>query len=79
MKVIHVFYSFQKFEKNLNVTFISLIPKKAEDLDVKDYYSINLVHGVYDIISKVLANHVIMVMEKIISKSANAFVKVRQF
>jgi hypothetical protein len=44
------------FEKSINATFISLIPKKAGAVDIKDFRPISLVGGVYKIISKVLAN-----------------------
>lgn len=67
-----------KFEKSLYATFIALIPKKTESVEVKYFRPISLVSGVYKIISKVLANLMSTVMEKIISKPQNAFVKGRQ-
>lgn len=48
-------HSFVKFDKNLNATFISIIPKKAKSVEVR-YFHISLVCGVYKIIFKVLAN-----------------------
>jgi hypothetical protein len=47
-------------------------------VDLKDFRSISLVSGVYKIIAKVLANRLRKVVEKIILKSQNAFVKGRQ-
>jgi hypothetical protein len=47
-------------------------------LILKDFRAISLVSGVYKIISKVLANGLRRVVEKIISKSHNAFVQGRQ-
>jgi hypothetical protein len=41
--------------KGLNVTFVSLVPKKAEAVEIKDFQPISLVGGVYKIISKVQA------------------------
>lgn len=44
------FYEFHlrgKFEKSLNVTLISLIPKKASVVDIKDFRHISLAGGVY--------------------------------
>jgi hypothetical protein len=58
----------------LNATFVSLIPKKADAVDVKDFRPISLVRGVYKIISKVLANKLKSVLEKLISSSQNAFI-----
>lgn len=47
-------------------------------LEVDDFHPISLVSGVYKIISKVLANRLSVVMEQIISKPQNAFVRGRQ-
>jgi hypothetical protein len=62
----------------LNATFVSLIPKKADAVEVKDFKPIRLVGGVYKIISKVLAKRLKSVLEKIISSSQNAFIGGRQ-
>jgi hypothetical protein len=37
MDVFKEFHSRGKFEKSSNVTFISLIPKKADVVDIKDF------------------------------------------
>lgn len=75
MKVFHEFYERKKFEKSLNATFIALIPKRVGASELKEFRPISLVSSVYKIISKVLANRMSKVMEKIISKSQNAFVR----
>ena len=46
--------------------------------DFKDLRSISLVGGLYKILTKVLANRIKWVMDKVISKSQNAFVEGRQ-
>ena len=46
--------------------------------DFKDLRSLNLVGGLYKILTKVLANMIKRVMDKVISKSQNAFVEGRQ-
>ena len=78
MAVFHHFHAKGQFEKSLNATFITLIPKKNEAIEVKDFRPISLVGGVYKIIAKVLANRLRIVMEDIISTSHNAFVRNRQ-
>lgn len=45
---------------------------------MKDFWPISLLNGVYKNISKVLANHTSVVMDKIILKSQNVFVRRRQ-
>ena len=67
-----------RFVKNLNATFLMLIPKKQTVEDFKDLRPISLVGGLYKILAKVLANRIKRVLDKVISKSQNAFVKGRQ-
>ncbi|GLT70446.1 hypothetical protein SLA2020_425260 [Shorea laevis] len=47
-------------------------------MDLKDFRPISLEGTVYKILSKVLANRLKNVLEKIISKSRNAFIQGRQ-
>jgi hypothetical protein len=78
MKVLLDFHAHSYFKKSLNASFITLIPKKAGAIDISDFRPISLLSGVYKIITKVLANRMSSIMEKIISKPQNAFVKGRQ-
>ena len=56
MAVFHNFHTQAVFEKSLNASFLALIPKKVDAVEVKDFQPISLVGGMYKIISKVLAN-----------------------
>ena len=76
--VFHHFYANGQFEKSLNATFITLIPKKHAAREIRDFWPISLVGGVYKIIAKVLANLLRTVMANIILASQNAFVRERQ-
>jgi hypothetical protein len=78
MAVFSNFHVHGKFEKSLNSTFISLIPKVSGVTELKDFRHISLVSGIYKIISKVLANRLRLVMNIIISIPQNAFVKGRK-
>jgi hypothetical protein len=78
MKVFSAFHAKGMFEKSLNATFISLIPKIPDAINLKDFCLISLVVGIYKIIAKVLASRLEIVLDKIISKSQNAFIKGRQ-
>jgi hypothetical protein len=78
MAIFSDFHARGKFEKSLNSTFISLIPKIPGATEIKDFRPISLVSGIYKIISKVLANRLRLVMSRIISTPQNAFVKGRQ-
>ena len=56
MDVFQNFHTQAVFEKSLNASFLALIPKKVDAMEVKDFRPISLVGGIYKIISKVLAN-----------------------
>jgi hypothetical protein len=71
------FHALDKFERSLKGAFIALIPKKAGAVHIKEYCPISLVGGIYKTISKVLANRLKLVLEKIISRSQNAFIRER--
>jgi hypothetical protein len=75
MAVLHYFHGLSSFEKSLNATFVSLIPKKTAALEFKDFRPISLVGGTYKILAKLLANRLKVVLPKIISASQNAFVQ----
>lgn len=65
------------FEVGCNSSFISLIPKVSDPLTLKDYRPINLVGCLYKVLSKVLANRLKKVLNKIISPSQTAYVEGR--
>jgi hypothetical protein len=73
MGVFHDFHARSKFEKS--PTFIALTPKKSGAIDVKDFRSISFVSIVYKINAEVLAIRLSEVVEKIILKPHNAFVR----
>uniref|UniRef100_A0A2N9IM47 Reverse transcriptase zinc-binding domain-containing protein n=1 Tax=Fagus sylvatica TaxID=28930 RepID=A0A2N9IM47_FAGSY len=78
MNFFEEFHTHCKFEKSLNATFIALIPKKRDALNIRDFRPISLVGSMYKLLSKVLANRIRLVMESLISSSQNAFVGGRQ-
>ncbi len=42
MAIFHAFHEHGSFERSLNVTFMTLIPKKVDFLEVKDFRPISL-------------------------------------
>ena len=78
LAVFAEFHARGKFVKSFNSIFISLILKIHGVKEIKDFRPISLVGGIYKIIAKVLANRMRRVMDRIISKPQNAFVKGRQ-
>jgi hypothetical protein len=78
LAVCKEFHEHCQFERSLNATFVSLIPKKHEANQLKDFRPISLVGGMYKIIAKLLANRLSTVLGRIVSPSQNAFVRGRQ-
>jgi hypothetical protein len=58
--------------------YFSHFEEKTGAVDIKEFRRIILMGGVYKIVAKVLAKRLKMVVEKIISKPQNAFIKGRQ-
>ena len=78
MAVFSEFHDQSKFVKSINSTFITLISKVHGAKKIKDFRPINLVGEIYKIIAKVLTNKMRRVMDRVISKPQNVFVKSRQ-
>ena len=78
MSMFAEFFSSGKFMASLNTTFISLIPKKADTVNIKDFQPINLVGCIYKLLSKVLDHRLRGVINNLILKNKNAYVEGRQ-
>ena len=63
------FHRSSKFERSLNASFLALIPKKNNALNIRDFRPISLVSSVYKLLSKVLANRLRTVLDKFILES----------
>nr|GEW42092.1 nucleotide-binding alpha-beta plait domain-containing protein [Tanacetum cinerariifolium] len=66
------------FPKGGNYCFIILIPKTPNANMVKDYRLISLSGSMYKIISKILANHLVVVLGGLMNKIQSAFVADKQ-
>eukprot|EP00268_Persea_americana_P061895 TRINITY_DN7882_c0_g6_i1.p3 TRINITY_DN7882_c0_g6~~TRINITY_DN7882_c0_g6_i1.p3 ORF type:complete len:123 (-),score=18.64 TRINITY_DN7882_c0_g6_i1:1003-1371(-) len=63
-----------RLSKELNATFLTLIPKIPNLVDLKDYHPISLVGCVYKLLSKILVDRLKTVSSFIISPFQGAFV-----
>ena len=68
------FHRSSEFKRSLNASFPSLIPKKNNALNIKDFRPISLVGSVHKLLSKVVANKLRWVLDKLILESQNSFV-----
>jgi hypothetical protein len=71
--LLGIFMTWELFAKSLNATFLTLIPKKTEAVEVKNFRPISLVGGVYKIVSKVLANRLKISAAKVNFNIAKCF------
>ena len=78
MVVLYNFLEQVMLERSLNVSFLVLIPKKPDAMEVKDFRTISLVGVMYKNISKVFANRLCMVVHSLILDKQGAVVKGRQ-
>jgi hypothetical protein len=69
MEIFKEFHRRVKFEKSFNATFVSLTPKKAWVVEIKNFHPISLLGGVNKITSKVIANMLKSELRKIVSNS----------
>ncbi len=67
-------HEYGQFERSLNATFISLIPKKINAVNICDFCPISLIGCIYKLLVKVLANRLASVLDVIVSESQNSFV-----
>ena len=66
------------FVRSLNSTFLVLVLKNENAVEIKDFRPISLVGGLYKILANVLANRLKKVVGQVVSTSQNAFVEGRQ-
>ena len=74
IEVVQSFFISKFMLKELNHTFIVLIPKNSKACEFKDYRPINLCNLIYKVISKILANLMGPILKKIIAPTQANFV-----
>jgi hypothetical protein len=61
----------------LNSSYVILLPKKIEALEIKDFRPIGLIHSFAKIVTKILANRLAARLPELVSSNKSAFVKGR--
>ncbi|GKA19575.1 RNA-directed DNA polymerase, eukaryota [Tanacetum coccineum] len=77
-KCINHFENTGMLTKGCNASFIVLIPKNLDPLEMGDYRPISLIVCVYKVISKVLSSRLAKVIHKLIMPNQTAFIAGRQ-
>uniref|UniRef100_A0A251UDF3 Putative RNA-directed DNA polymerase, eukaryota, Reverse transcriptase zinc-binding domain protein n=1 Tax=Helianthus annuus TaxID=4232 RepID=A0A251UDF3_HELAN len=75
LKVFERFFEDGAFSMGCNSSFIKLIPKIKDPVDLKNYRPINLIGIISKMVSKVLANRLKSVIGSVVSESQSAFLK----
>ena len=78
MQIFHHLHDHCTFSNRINTTFIALIPKKPGSVEIKDFWPISVVTGLYKIVAKMLANRLKTVLGKVVTAPQNAFIQGRQ-
>jgi hypothetical protein len=61
----------------LNTTFITLLPKKTDAVEVKDFRPISLIHSFAKLVTKIMANRLAPLLPNLVSANQSAFVRER--
>jgi hypothetical protein len=76
--LITEFFRTGSMPKGVNLSFITLVPKKKVTSEFKEYRPISLIHGIYKIIAKILSSRLKEVIGSLISDNQTAFIADRQ-
>lgn len=78
IQLIQSFFRTGYILKELNSTFISLIPKVPKPVTAAEFIPIALCNTIYKVISKILANRMKPLLNRLISPFQSAFIPGRQ-
>lgn len=66
MAFFEYFHRHSVFKRSLNASFLALIPKKNNAMNIKYFQPISLVDSVFKLLSKVLATRLRVMLNKLI-------------
>ena len=75
---ILAFFESKRLPPDINQTWVALIPKVDNAVEVKDFQPISMVDCLYKLIAKILAGRLKLVMGDIVGESQSAFISDRQ-
>jgi len=74
--ILH-FFETGKLPRTVNITWVTLIPKKKDAVDIMDFRPISMVGSIYKVIAKILSRRLRDVMPDLIGETQTAFVRGR--
>lgn len=74
LQFMHELHSNGKLAKGINSSFVTLIPKKDNPVDLVDYRPISLVGSIYKILAKVQSQRLKKVLPRLVSEVQTAFI-----
>lgn len=77
LKFLQFFEAFGTFDKGCNLSFITLVPKVKDPINLSDYRPISLIGCLYKIIAKILAIRLKRVIGDIVGEEQTAYVEGR--
>lgn len=77
MNTIKCFMKHGKLRGGMNSSFISLIPEVKSHILIKDFRPISLINCSLKVLSKLLTNRILSVMDKLISPNQTGFIRGR--
>ena len=63
----------------LNSTYITLLPKKVDAVEVKDFQPISLIHSFAKLVTKLMANRLAPLLPSLVSANQSAFVQGEEY
>ena len=77
-KCILNFFDTGQLPASVNMTWVTLIPKKKEARDILDFRPISMVGCIYKVIAKILSSRLRMVIADLVGEAQTAFISGRQ-
>jgi len=72
------FFNSGQLPKSINMTWVTLIPKKKDARDILDFRPISMVGCIYKVIAKILSIRIKTVMADLVGEAQTAFISGRQ-
>jgi len=77
-RCIMEFFATGRFPKAINMTWVTLIPKKEGAVEISEFRPISMVGSIYKVIAKILSRRIKAVISDLVGENQTAFISGRQ-